>query len=78
VTIAGQVTIEPGVEIGQRAIIAARSLVTQNVPPGRVYSGIPARPHIHEKRILACIGKLPSLYRRIQDLEERINPENNR
>jgi hypothetical protein len=36
-------TILPGVEIGEKAIIGAGSLVTKNVPAGRVAYGVPAR-----------------------------------
>lgn len=78
VTVAGQVTVEPGLRIGKQAVVAARSLVTRNLAGGRVYSGIPARPHAQEKRILACIGRLPDLYRRIQDLEQRLDSEDDR
>jgi len=78
VTVAGQVTVEPGLRIGRQAVVGARSLVTRNLAGGRVYSGVPARPHAQEKRIIACIGRLPNLYRRIQDLEQRIEPENDR
>jgi acetyltransferase-like isoleucine patch superfamily enzyme len=35
--------ILPGVEIGPRSIIGAASLVNQDVPPGCVYAGNPAR-----------------------------------
>lgn len=37
------VTILPGVIIGRRAIIAAGSVVTKNIPSGTLWGGIPAR-----------------------------------
>jgi UDP-2-acetamido-3-amino-2,3-dideoxy-glucuronate N-acetyltransferase len=37
-------TILCGVEIGERAIVGAGSVVTRNVPPGAIVAGNPARP----------------------------------
>lgn len=34
----------PGVEIGDRARVAANSLVTEDVPPGTTVVGVPAEP----------------------------------
>ena len=41
--IGGGVTICPGVEIGEESIIAAGSVVTENVPPRIIISGNPAQ-----------------------------------
>jgi len=41
--IGGGVTICPGVEIGEESIIAAGSVVTENVPPQIIISGNPAQ-----------------------------------
>jgi len=43
VTIGMNATILPGVRIGQDSIIAAGSVVTNDVPPGCLYMGVPAR-----------------------------------
>jgi maltose O-acetyltransferase len=43
VYIGADVTILPGIEIGEASVIAAKSLVTKNVLPDFVYGGIPAR-----------------------------------
>ena len=42
-SIGANATILPGVEIGEKAIIGAGSVVTQNVPPCAIVVGNPAR-----------------------------------
>jgi acetyltransferase-like isoleucine patch superfamily enzyme len=36
-------TLLPGVEIGERAVVGAGTVVTRNVPPGKIVMGVPAR-----------------------------------
>jgi UDP-3-O-[3-hydroxymyristoyl] glucosamine N-acyltransferase len=76
VTVAGQVTIEKGLRLGTRCTIGARSVVTMDVPAAEVYSGVPARPHGAERRMMAYMGRLPKLYQRIQKIEQQLsNPK---
>ena len=42
-TIGAGSTILPGITIGERAFIAAGSVVTKNVPPGELWMGSPAK-----------------------------------
>lgn len=44
VSIGANVTILPGVVIGDGAMISAMSLVNKDVPPGEFWGGIPIRP----------------------------------
>jgi len=44
VSIGANVTILPGVEIGDGATVSAHSLVNCDVPAGAFYGGVPARP----------------------------------
>jgi len=41
--IGSNVTILPGVEIGENAIIAAGSVVTKNIPGNTIWAGVPAK-----------------------------------
>jgi acetyltransferase-like isoleucine patch superfamily enzyme len=41
--IGGGAVILPGIEIGEDAVIAAGSIVTKNVPAGKIFAGVPAK-----------------------------------
>jgi len=41
--IGANATILPGIEIGEDALIAAGAVVTRNVPPRKIYVGVPAK-----------------------------------
>jgi acetyltransferase-like isoleucine patch superfamily enzyme len=43
VIIGGGVTILPGVILGENSVIGGGSVVTKNVPPGKVMMGVPAK-----------------------------------
>ena len=43
VWLGGNVTILPGVTIGDNVVVAAGAVVTKDVPSGRVVAGVPAR-----------------------------------
>ncbi|MCX8032775.1 MAG: acyltransferase [Thermoleophilia bacterium] len=49
VMIGANVTILPGVKIGDRAVISACSLVNADVAPGSFVGGVPARPISSER-----------------------------
>jgi len=77
VTIGGQVGIVGHIKIGDGVMIGAQSGVTKSLPPKTVVFGYPARPHLKSKRIEACISHLPSLYKRIKELERALGEEKN-
>ncbi|MDR1742179.1 MAG: UDP-3-O-(3-hydroxymyristoyl)glucosamine N-acyltransferase [Synergistaceae bacterium] len=72
VTIAVQVGVTDHARIGAGATLAGRAGVTNDVPPGLVVSGFPARPHGEAKRAQVLAMRLPELYERIRRLE-RLN-----
>jgi len=72
VTIAGMVAVVGHITIGDNVTVAAGSLVTRDLAPGRTYFGTPARPIAETRRILAAMRDLPTLRRRVAHLEARL------
>ena len=70
VTISVQAGITDHVRVGEGSVIAGRSGITKDVPPKSVMSGFPARPHNEAKRALVLSANLPSLYKRVRNLEK--------
>jgi acetyltransferase-like isoleucine patch superfamily enzyme len=54
--VGANVTILPGVHIGERALIGAGAVVTKNVAPGVVVTGVPARPVKSVDDLLCPVG----------------------
>ncbi len=78
VAVSGQVGIFDHLRIGDGVQIAAKSVVTSNVPDGQVVRGIPATDNRSFLREQASVRKLPkwmnklrALARRVQELEEQ-------
>lgn len=42
-SVSARACVLPGLEIGEGSLVAAAALVSCNVPPGRVFAGVPAR-----------------------------------
>ena len=57
-TIYGQVGVANGINIGNQAVVYAKSLVTKNIDDNKHVSGMYARDHIDELRIQAKLRKL--------------------
>jgi len=49
VVIGGCVVILPDVTVGEKAVVAAGSVVTKEVAPSTVVKGVPARPMMHRE-----------------------------
>lgn len=79
VILAGQAGLVGHIKVGDGAIVAAQGGVTKSIPPNTKVSGYPARPHDMAKRVNACVQRLPDLYKRIKELEQKIAQlENNK
>ncbi|MDA1273524.1 MAG: UDP-3-O-(3-hydroxymyristoyl)glucosamine N-acyltransferase [Verrucomicrobia bacterium] len=73
VTLAGQVGLAGHLKIGNRVTIAAQSGVMHDVGDGEKWFGSPAQPDRKMKRQLIAAQQLPSLLRRVSELEKRIS-----
>lgn len=71
-TLAGQVGIAGHLEIGDNVTIAAQSGIHKSLPEGITVLGYPAREIQKERRIMAIVGKLPDLVKKIRKLEEQV------
>jgi UDP-3-O-[3-hydroxymyristoyl] glucosamine N-acyltransferase len=71
VTLAGQVGIVGHLTIGDGAVVAAQSGVMNDVEPGAVLFGSPARPHREAMKLQAIFGKLPEIYEAIRSLRKK-------
>lgn len=69
VTLAGQVGTAGHVTVGHDTTVAARGVVTQDVPPKSLVSGFPLKPHAEEKRIMAALRRLPELIKTVRELK---------
>jgi len=72
VTMAGQSGVIGHVTVGDNVIVAARSGITKSIPESTCVSGFPAKPHEEEKRIKACIRRLPKFFRNMMNINERL------
>lgn len=72
VRMAGQTGTVGHVAIGDHCTIAARGVVTKDLPAKSFVSGFPARPHGEEKRIQVAMARLPELLKRLRALESKL------
>jgi len=72
VTLAGQVGVAGHLKIGNNVIVAAQSGVSKSIPDNSAVFGSPAKPFNQAKRLNACVGRLPVLYKRVEELEAKI------
>lgn len=73
VTLAGQVGIAGHISIGDNVVVAGKAGVTKSIPKNTSVSGFPAKPHTQEKKIKACIQRLPKLFEKVRELERKIS-----
>jgi UDP-3-O-[3-hydroxymyristoyl] glucosamine N-acyltransferase len=72
VVMAGQVGVRDHVHIGERAVLGARSGVSNDVPPGMTVLGEPAIELRERKLQLATMSKLPEMRKDIKHLSARV------
>lgn len=72
VTLAGQVGVVDHVEIGDDVTVGAQAGVSKNLPPGGVFLGSPAVPHLAFKRSVAAVNRLPQILSTLKRIEARL------
>jgi UDP-3-O-[3-hydroxymyristoyl] glucosamine N-acyltransferase len=72
VVLAGQAGLVGHIKLGDGAVVGAQGGVTKNVPADTVVSGYPAREHSLARRLWAHTNQLPSLVKRVRELEARL------
>ncbi|TSA57449.1 UDP-3-O-(3-hydroxymyristoyl)glucosamine N-acyltransferase [bacterium] len=72
VILAGQAGIVGHIEIGDNVIVGAQAGVTKSVPANTVVLGSPANSISEQKRIFACLHKLPELFRTVKSIKDKI------
>ncbi len=60
--VAANATIMPAVEVGEGALVGAKSLVRSDVPPATVVVGIPAQVVGQTSDVTCCAGRLDQVY----------------
>jgi UDP-3-O-[3-hydroxymyristoyl] glucosamine N-acyltransferase len=73
VILAGQVGVAGHIELGDGVQVGAQSGVNHSVPGGQTVSGSPIRPQREWLQIMGHLPKLPDIYQRLKNLEERVN-----
>ncbi len=72
VTMAGSSGVIDHIKIGDNSIIGTHSIVTRDMPAGKVWTGYPAIEHSAWLRSSALIPKLPELAGRIREIEKKL------
>jgi UDP-3-O-[3-hydroxymyristoyl] glucosamine N-acyltransferase len=72
VALGGQVGVVGHIEVGDGVQVGAQAGVTHNLPPGKMFVGSPAREGPEAIKIVAHLPKLPEMYRRLKQLEQKI------
>jgi UDP-3-O-[3-hydroxymyristoyl] glucosamine N-acyltransferase len=72
VTVGGQAGVINHARIGARAAIGGKSAVFQSVDAGAFVIGYPAIPHADWKKASVVTRQLPSMKKRLEELEQRI------
>jgi len=73
VILAGQAGVTGHVTVGDGAVVTAKAGAMEDVPPGSMVSGMPARPHREWLAAQARLYRLEKLLARVAELEERLS-----
>ena len=72
VIIAGQAGVAGHVTVGDNSIIGGQSGITKSIKGNNKYFGTPAKDFMTNAKINASINKLPDLFKRVKELENKL------
>jgi UDP-3-O-[3-hydroxymyristoyl] glucosamine N-acyltransferase len=73
--LASQSGIAGHLKIGNQVTVAAKSGVMHDIPDGEKWLGMPAQPDRQAKRQVIANHRLPDLFKRVTELEKKIEPK---
>jgi UDP-3-O-[3-hydroxymyristoyl] glucosamine N-acyltransferase len=73
VILAGQTGVVGHIEIGDNVVVGAQAGITKSVSAGNIMLGSPANTISEQKRIFACLHKLPELFKTVKQLKDKIS-----
>jgi UDP-3-O-[3-hydroxymyristoyl] glucosamine N-acyltransferase len=72
VMMAGQTGVTGHISVGDKVVVGAKSAVLQSVEAGAFVTGSPAFPHADWRKASVVFRHLPSMKKRLEELEQRI------
>jgi UDP-3-O-[3-hydroxymyristoyl] glucosamine N-acyltransferase len=72
VMMAGQTGVTGHITVGDKVVVGAKSAVLQSVEAGAFVTGSPAFPHADWRKASVVFRHLPSMKKRLEELEQRI------
>ena len=70
--LAGQAGLVGHIDLGDNVIVGAQSGVTKSFPSDTVVLGSPAKPISEQRKIFACISKLPELFNTLKRIKKKV------
>jgi UDP-3-O-[3-hydroxymyristoyl] glucosamine N-acyltransferase len=77
----GQVAVGGHLTVGAGGVLTGQAGLSKDLPPGEMYSGTPAEPHVRRLRALAAshrvaelIEEVRALRKKVSELERRLKP----
>lgn len=71
--LAGQAGLVGHIVLGDNVIVGAQAGVTKSFPSNTILLGSPAKPISEQKKIFACISKLPELFNTLKRIKKRLH-----
>jgi UDP-3-O-[3-hydroxymyristoyl] glucosamine N-acyltransferase len=75
VVLAGQVAVRDHVVVGDFVKAGGQTGISEDVPPGSLIFGTPHMPHKQWMRLHGYWKRLPSLFERMKQVEDKLQPE---